>query len=105
MTTPIDPFQAPFLELSELRCSDVGALSSCYIDEEMVDGLRQKFEAHLRSCSTCRDSVRQLRFVVDCASEIGKPPIPRAAQLRLREALEERVGFKSPKLPALRGES
>ncbi|MCB0345006.1 MAG: zf-HC2 domain-containing protein [Bdellovibrionales bacterium] len=105
MSAEIDPIQAPFLELTELECSDVGALTSCYVDGEMLHALRTKFDAHLAACPLCQESVAQTKFVVDSASTIGDREIPREAQLRLREALRDRVGFNSPKLAALRQEN
>lgn len=102
MSEEIDSFQVPFLELSRLECSDVSALTSCYVDGEMLEALKQKFEGHIRTCSICRELVAQTEFVVESASQIRDREIPTRVQLKLRETLKEQVGFDSPKLQTLR---
>lgn len=53
------------------NCDKMNELISGYLDEELVQGDRQKVEVHLRSCSSCRqvfDDMKKLRDAVSKSS-------------------------------------
>lgn len=94
----IDEEQTPYLELSDLGCSDVKALSSLLVDEALVPVLKERVLEHLEQCESCTELVRELHFLLQEARQLADTPIPRDSQHRLRVALREKVGFISPKL-------
>ena len=88
----MDKDQIPFLENAVLSCSDVEELLDCYLDEEMIDPLKKRFEEHTTTCEHCRTMVRDCGNIVQLARTLRDEPIPAEVSLRLREALAERVG-------------
>ncbi len=88
----MDKDQIPFLENAVLSCSDVEEQLDCYLDEEMIDPLKKRFEEHTATCEQCRQMVRDCGNIVQLARTLREEPIPAEVSLRLREALAERVG-------------
>ncbi|MCC6221570.1 MAG: zf-HC2 domain-containing protein [Deltaproteobacteria bacterium] len=89
----MDRYQIPFLESAVLKCSDVEDLLDCYLDNEMIPLLRERFNSHLVSCAECRDLVSDCSHIVEVAKTLDDVPIPSEVSLRLRQALREELGY------------
>ncbi len=86
-----------------LRCADIEELVDEYIDGEMNEGEKWRFDAHLTRCAKCRELVDDFQVMVATARTLAEKPIDPGVQRRLREALLREVGFESSDLrPALR---
>ncbi len=85
--------QVPFLERTNLDCSEVGELLDCYVDNEMISPLRARFDVHLENCQCCRNLVQDCKHIVDIAKTLNDAPIPSDVSLRLRRALRDQVGY------------
>jgi anti-sigma factor RsiW len=76
-------------QLTELRCGDVLADLSEYLDENLPDERRERIEAHLRGCDYCErfgrefsGAVKALRVQLGAAT-----PIDPDVAVRLKERL------------------
>jgi anti-sigma factor RsiW len=74
-----------------LRCGEVLALLSDYLDGDLAPERRARLEDHLRGCEACarfggefRDTVRALKVHL-----AGAVTLPSAARERLRRALDD----------------
>ncbi|MBL7662860.1 zf-HC2 domain-containing protein [bacterium] len=76
-----------------LTCRDVEDLSSLYLDGEMIDPLKIKFEAHLDACHDCKHLIEDLKLTSLLARELALKQIPAGVSSRLRQALKEKAGF------------
>ncbi len=98
----MDNEQIPFLQNAHLSCDDVEELMDCYIDGEMVEVLKLRYEAHLAGCSACRGLIADCRHLVQTAKSLADSPIPPEVSQRLRNALAKQVGYKvTPLRPRL----
>lgn len=96
--------QFPYLELSKLSCEDVEVLIDCYVDGEMLPGLKERFDVHLAECDQCSCLVSDCKYIVSLARTLGDTPVPPEVSSRLRQTLREQVGFLSkPKLNVVKG--
>lgn len=94
----IDEEQTPFLEMTDLSCSDVKALSSLLLDGALVPVLLERVEAHIEQCDPCTELINELKFLLTQAKSLADRPMPKDSRTRLRAALKEQVGFQSPLL-------
>lgn len=83
------------LEKGEVSCSDVEALMSDYVDNDMAPSVRRRLEHHMaqcESCSQCRSDFLTIRAV---ARELGArtETLPAGVEQRLRLALQEQLGI------------
>lgn len=60
-----------------LKCRDVLALGSVYVDGAQTPGARLALRAHLLICGHCRQYIRHLRFTV---RSIEALPLPASEQ-------------------------
>jgi anti-sigma factor RsiW len=65
---------------------------SAYLDEELADGGRSRFERHVSECSQCRRLLAGLRATVEALHDVPlpgaggeAPQIATSVRLRLRE--------------------
>lgn len=79
---------------SGLACTDVEDLLDCYIDREMSEALRSRFEAHLLCCEECRSLVDDVSSIVEAAKSLAFTPLPDRVAHRLREALKDNTGLE-----------
>jgi len=85
--------QVPFLERASLSCSDVEDLLDCYIDGEMINALKQRFDDHLANCELCRGLAHDTHHLVSVARTLNKEPISDDIRTRLRKVLKDKVGY------------
>lgn len=73
-----------------MRCRDVHALESAYLDGELDEARSSAFRGHLRVCDACRDRLADLALLVETAGklELVDPPpaLWGAIEQRLAEA-------------------
>ena len=94
----IDDDQLQFLELSHLTCADIRELVDPYLDHTLLAALHVRFDEHLGVCEMCRSLVADLEQLLISARALSDEPVPGDVGRRLREALQEKVGFRSPTL-------
>lgn len=69
-----------------MRCEDLHAELSAWIDGELSVGGRARISAHLQTCAACRDYVRALQ---DVSSLVRTLPAPRAPASMTRAAMHQ----------------
>ncbi len=88
----MDHDQKNYIQFSELDCSHVERLANYFVDGELTEVLKPRFEKHVHGCEQCRELVQDLRDLLSLAKSLQEERIPRDVSLRLREALKARVG-------------
>lgn len=83
-----------FLERRVLNCSEVEELLDHYIDGDMPEDVKARFERHIEHCDYCHSLVADCQHLVSVAKSLAETPIPRDVSERLREALRARVGHQ-----------
>ncbi len=83
-----------------MRCDQVRDLLSPYIDEVCSEKERKMVEAHLASCSACREEVERLRHVSKLLSHLYIPELPEgfAEDLHRRLSDEKVLIFRPPEI-------
>ena len=90
-------FQIEVLEKPVISCSDVTALLSDYVDDDILPSLKARIANHVEGCDLCKDEEQGLREVISLASELcDTPPLPAGVSTRLRQALNRRLGLSLP---------
>ena len=82
-----------------VNCRDVEDLVGSYLDDELDDHLRDRFDGHLNQCGACKLLVEDLQSILATAKTIDERPVPADVSRRLRLALSEKLGIEldSPK--------
>lgn len=76
-----------------LHCTDIEALLDSYLDEEIDPLTSRQFEQHLDRCELCRSLVDDCRQIVHVAKTLSDKAVPADVSRRLRERLEEEIGY------------
>jgi anti-sigma factor RsiW len=84
----------PYLERANFACVDVEYLVDDYVDGELDEVLRVRFDSHLDGCNACRGLVFDIQKLVELARTLDHDPIPVGISERLRNRLEEELGVK-----------
>ena len=84
------------LEKDSISCVDVEALLGDYVDNELPSTLKARMEAHISQCAECQENEKSYRLVVELASELPVIPVPAEVRIRLRKALNEKLGIELP---------
>lgn len=72
-----------------MRCRQMLAKLSSYIDEELDEATCCRLEAHLADCPPCVEFIKTLRKTVCLVHEAGKPrPVPARAHKDLQAKLK-----------------
>jgi len=75
---------------------------SAYLDEQVTAGERERIEAHLRECATCRAHLESLRHAVALTRGLDPVPAPAgfqaAVRARLAGSTQPRRGLMFPRL-------
>ena len=79
-----------------ISCSEVEALLDDYIDGEIDELTRARFEQHVQRCESCSSLVLDCRHIIAVAKSLADEPVPADVSHRLRKRLEEEMGCKLP---------
>lgn len=91
--TALNDFQLRVLEKEMITCSDVTDLLGEYTDRELSPTLRARVDAHICSCSYCKEIRDTYQLTVELAGELKDRPMSAGVQNRLRKALNEKLGL------------
>ena len=61
-----------------LTCKDVESFLVTYLDDDLDEATRQRFEGHLRRCRVCTGLLDQYRATVEALRRQPAPPVPPA---------------------------
>ena len=86
--------QLRIFEKSEIECRDVVKLLGDYEDQELPEALKLRVEEHLENCPACAEFEHTYRLTIDLAKELKNPPMPAGVKMRLRQALNKRLGLQ-----------
>ncbi|MCB0324368.1 MAG: zf-HC2 domain-containing protein [Bdellovibrionales bacterium] len=75
-----------------LSCNEAELLLDEYLDDELSELDRRRFERHLETCDECAALVRDCRHIVETAKLLVDRPVPPAVSQRLRARLQEELG-------------
>lgn len=73
-----------------LKCHDVQALLSAYVDDELSFRMRLRISNHVAECTDCRLLLEDMQAITMMAKELGLKAIPEDVSSRLRQVLASR---------------
>lgn len=79
-----------------MKCQQLFALLSEFIDGQLADGLCQEIQAHLADCEPCLAFLRTLQKTVEVCQQLPSPPLPEQMRRELREALQAELASWTP---------
>jgi len=79
--------------VEELSCQELVELVTDYLEGALDAEARARFEAHLDSCSGCRNYVEQMRTTISLVGRLSPETLPEGAKEALLRA------FRSWKAP------
>jgi hypothetical protein len=87
--------QLRIFEKSEIDCGDVEQLFGDYVEGDLPQALKGRFDDHIEECEECQQFDEEYRLVIELAQEIGEDaePAPVEVHNRLRESLNARLGL------------
>ena len=71
-----------------LRCRELFARLSEYLDGDLDEALCSETETHLEDCPPCRDFLESLRRTVALLDRLPAEPVPEDVRREVRESLE-----------------
>jgi anti-sigma factor RsiW len=75
---------------SDIPCRDVVEVVTAYLEGELEDGLRRRFENHLAGCDECTAYVEQMRRTIAITGEsIAPEQLPPELREGLRSAFAD----------------
>jgi anti-sigma factor RsiW len=84
-----------------MRCTTAKKWASDYVDGNLADGRRDRFERHVKSCSDCRKLVHDFQRIVERARDLSEPSPPHETWGKILARLEE--DRKWAQIPAFAG--
>ena len=82
------------LEKSQADCLDVKELLFEYSEGELSFIVINKLDAHIAACQHCKDEVDSYLMVKHVAKELPAINVDSAIKVRLRQALNDRLGLR-----------
>lgn len=71
-----------------MRCKQLFALLSEFIDGQLPDGICREIEAHLGDCEPCHAFLRTLQKTVEICQQLPSEPLPEETRRELKELLQ-----------------
>jgi anti-sigma factor RsiW len=65
--------------MPELRCKDLVELVTAYLEDELPEMDRDRFERHLADCRGCEIYLEQMRQVIRAAGRLREEDVPAEA--------------------------
>ena len=85
-----------YLERTTLGCQEIEQLVDAYVDAELPEILRERFDSHRSNCAECNSLVFDIEQIVQLARSLDDEPLPIEIGARLRQRLKEAVGYEPP---------
>ena len=73
-----------------MNCKHVKKMISQYVDGELAPDEKKDFDAHLRSCASCREELEKTRAIHDLFASVEKFPAPYGFATRVLANLDEK---------------
>lgn len=80
-----------------LTCEDVNEFLAAYVDDDIPDHLRRRYEAHISRCKVCSAYLSQYRTAMTLTRETGsinEPPPEELVEMTL-SFLDEHLGDRN----------
>lgn len=71
----------------EMKCQQLFALLSEFIDGQLPEDICRQMEAHLADCQPCHVFLRTLQATVETCRRLPSSPLPEETRRELRELL------------------
>lgn len=84
-----------FVRDGKLSCEDVNAFLADYVDENLDEQTRIRFEAHVRNCPNCALFLKQYRCTIEFARESSDDEVPDDVVQRTLDFLDEHLDDES----------
>jgi anti-sigma factor RsiW len=78
---------------SELTCAELVELVTDYLEGQLPDRERRRFDQHLATCEGCAAYVEQMRATIVTAGRLAEPELPARLEQQLLDAFR---GWRSP---------
>jgi len=88
-----------------MRCSEVQQRLDLYATKELAHAVRERIEAHLESCTECRDALARVRRFEDLLTAAPAPPVPDGFAARVVARAKERQARAASGPPSPRDRS
>lgn len=85
-------------DLEMMKCRQLFALLSEFIDRELSEEICREIQAHLSDCDPCKAFLRTLQKTVEICQKLPSEPFPEEARLELREILHTELADLKSKL-------
>jgi anti-sigma factor RsiW len=74
-------------DLERMKCQELFARLSEFVDGELPEGICSEIEAHLSGCEPCEAFLRTLRKTVEICQQLPPDPLSDETKRELREIL------------------
>jgi anti-sigma factor RsiW len=78
---------------AELTCAELVELVTDYLEGQLADDERRRFDAHLAACDGCSTYVEHMRATIAVSRRVPDPELPPELEQRLLDAFR---GWRSP---------
>ena len=72
-----------------LSCSEIVELITDYLEGDLPDSERDRFEEHISSCAPCRQYLHQMRTTVEATGRLAEDEVPEPTMDALLEAFRD----------------
>lgn len=72
-------------------CSEFEFFTDDYLENTLDETAKKEFEAHLKSCESCRESLNQTKHLIAVARQLATTPIPKDVSARLHLRLKQEI--------------
>ena len=85
-----------------MKYRHVKKMISRYVDDELTPEEKKDFDAHIRSCVSCREELEETRALHRLFASAERFPAPYGFATRVLANLSEKEALRIPSLPGFR---
>jgi anti-sigma factor RsiW len=75
--------------MDNLSCRELVELVTDYLEGRLPSGIRQRFEAHMRSCDGCKIYLEQMRETIRVLGRLPEEAVSDEARIKLLEIFRD----------------
>lgn len=77
------------MAIEDLSCKELVELITAYLEDALPAEERARFDAHLPTCSGCRNYLQQMRLTISTLGKLTPEAIPPVARANLLRAFRD----------------
>jgi hypothetical protein len=82
------------LEQPKVSCQDIEEVFGDYVDGELTSTLMRRVDEHIAACEECQEFRDTYLLTIKLARQLKPRPMSEDVKMRLRQALNERLGLQ-----------